>query len=312
MELTLDNIWAILMENAKQIAAITEERKKEAEERKKEAEERKQRLAAEAEERKKEAEERKQRLAAEAEERKKAAEEHEKRLAAEAEGRRKAAEEHEKRLAAEAEERRKEAEGRRKAAEEHEKRLAAEAEERRKEAEERKKAAEEREKAREKDLQANNRMLKELGRKIAELGDVLGLYAEAQVRERIKHLFDKRGIHLDSVMYHYQQETKNGEFLYEIDILLVNSEYAVITEVKNQLKKDDVDEHIARMEKCTITPPKGAKDKILLGCIGAMIVSPEVETYAKRQGFYLLKPSGESVKMANPANFKHKEWHVIT
>ena len=269
MELTLDNIWAILMENAKQIAAITEERKKEAEERKKEAEERKQRLAAEAEERKKEAEERKQRLAAEAVERKKAAEE-------------------------------------------HEKRLAAEAEERRKEAEERKKAAEEREKAREKDLQANNRMLKELGRKIAELGDVLGLYAEAQVRERIKHLFDKRGIHLDSVMYHYQQETKNGEFLYEIDILLVNSEYAVITEVKNQLKKDDVDEHIARMEKCTITPPKGAKDKILLGCIGAMIVSPEVETYAKRQGFYLLKPSGESVKMANPANFKHKEWHVIT
>ena len=155
-------------------------------------------------------------------------------------------------------------------------------------------------------------MLKELGRKIAELGDVLGLYAEAQVRERIKHLFDKRGIHLDSVMYHYQQETKNGEFLYEIDILLVNSEYAVITEVKNQLKKDDVDEHIARMEKCTITPPKGAKDKILLGCIGAMIVSPEVETYAKRQGFYLLKPSGESVKMANPANFKHKEWHVIS
>lgn len=80
-------------------------------------------------------------------------------------------------------------------------------------------------------------MLKELGRKIAELGDVLGLYAEAQVRERIKHLFDKRGIHLDSVMYHYQQETKKGEFLYEIDILLVNSEYAVITEVKNQLKK---------------------------------------------------------------------------
>ena len=34
MELTLDNIWAILMENAKQIAAITEERKKEAEDRK--------------------------------------------------------------------------------------------------------------------------------------------------------------------------------------------------------------------------------------------------------------------------------------
>jgi hypothetical protein len=195
---------------------------------------------------------------------------------------------------------------------ENAKQIAAITEERKKTAEERRKAAEEREKAREKDLQANNRMLKELGRKIAELGDVLGLYAESQVRERIKHLFDKRGIHLDSVMYHYQQETKNGEFLYEIDILLVNSEYAVITEVKNQLKKDDVDEHIARMEKCTITPPKGAKDKILLGCIGAMIVSPEVETYAKRQGFYLLKPSGESVKMANPANFKHKEWHVIS
>ncbi|MBK9458528.1 MAG: hypothetical protein IPN94_03625 [Sphingobacteriales bacterium] len=279
MELTLDNIWAILMENAKQIAAITEERKKEAEERKKEAEERKhagkkQRLR------------RSRRTQKQPKNTKTLARSEEKqpkntKTFAEAEN---AESEGEKRRRT-----RKTCWGRRA-----------------------KKAAEEREKAREKDLQANNRMLKELGRKIAELGDVLGLYAEAQVRERIKHLFDKRGIHLDSVMYHYQQETKNGEFLYEIDILLVNSEYAVITEVKNQLKKDDVDEHIARMEKCTITPPKGAKDKILLGCIGAMIVSPEVETYAKRQGFYLLKPSGESVKMANPANFKHKEWHVIT
>ena len=68
------------------------------------------------------------------------------------------------------------------------------------------------------------------------------------------------------------------------------------------------DEHIERMAKCVKNPPRGTDGKILLGAVAAMIVSSEVETYAKRQGFYVIKPSGESVKIANAPSFRHREW----
>jgi hypothetical protein len=156
------------------------------------------------------------------------------------------------------------------------------------------------------------RFQRELGRKLGEFSDVLGLYAEAQTKERIRKMFTKRGIELRSMTTHYVEEDGKGGFLYEIDILLYNTLYAIAVEVKNHLKKDDVDDHLARLDKCISSPPRGTEGKILLGAVATMIVSQEVETYAKRKGFYVIKPSGKSVKIANDAHFKHREWPTQT
>jgi hypothetical protein len=156
------------------------------------------------------------------------------------------------------------------------------------------------------------RFSRELGRKLGEFSNVLGLYAEAQTKERIRKMFAKLGIELRSMTTHYVEEDGKGGFLYEIDILLYNTIYAIVVEVKNQLKKDDVDEHLARLDKCIMSPPRGTEGKILLGAVATMIVSQEVETYAKRKGFYVIKPSGKSVKIANDASFKPKEWQTMS
>ena len=151
---------------------------------------------------------------------------------------------------------------------------------------------------------------RELSKRLGDLSNVLGLYAEAQTKERIREMFGERGIELRSMTTHYLEEDGKGGFLYEIDILLYNTLYAIVVEVKNHLKKDDIDTHIERLNKCVSSPPRGTEGKILLGAVATMIVSQEVETYAKRQGFYVIKPSGKSVKIANDAQFKHKEWQT--
>ena len=145
---------------------------------------------------------------------------------------------------------------------------------------------------------------------MGDLSDIFGLYAEAHTKERILKLFGKRGIELHELSMHYRKDDRKGGFLYEIDILLYNSQFAIVTEVKNRLKKDDIDDHLERMDKCRAYPPRGTEDKILLGAVAAMIVPTEVENYAKKKGLYIIKPSGKSVTIANPTDFVHKEWKV--
>ena len=151
---------------------------------------------------------------------------------------------------------------------------------------------------------------RDLSKKIADLGDALGLYAEAQVQARILQMFGQRGIELRTLTTHYQEKDRQGNFVYEIDILLYNTIYAIVVEVKHRLRKDDIDEHTERMQKCTELPPRGTEGKILLGAIAGMIVDNDVEKYAQRQGFFVLKPSGETVKITNNKQFVPKEWEV--
>jgi hypothetical protein len=163
------------------------------------------------------------------------------------------------------------------------------------------------EEERKKQLADFNKMLKGVSRKIADLGDALGLYAEAQVKERIKEMFAERGIICNTITTHYEYEEEQGRCIYEIDILLYDTLYAIVIEVKNRLKNDDINEHLQRMEKCINYPPRGTEGKILIGAVAAMIVSAETEAYARNCGFYVIKPSGKSVKIANDERFKPKE-----
>jgi hypothetical protein len=154
-------------------------------------------------------------------------------------------------------------------------------------------------------------MNRELNKRMGNISDVLGLYAQSQTKERIVEMFAERGIELRSLATNYREEDGKGGFIYEIDILLYNTIYAIVVEVKNHLKKDDIDEHLERMEKCVQFPPRGTEGKILLAAAAAMIVSQEVESYATKKGFFVIKPSGKSVKLANDTNFKPFEWNTI-
>lgn len=79
--------------------------------------------------------------------------------------------------------------------------------------------------------------IKEVNKKLAELGDTLGRFAEEQVKADIVSKFEKWGIPVHTYGTHFVQTNTKNNFVYEVDILIYNTDYIIVLEVKNQLKK---------------------------------------------------------------------------
>lgn len=151
----------------------------------------------------------------------------------------------------------------------------------------------------------------ELTKKIGELGDTLGRFAEEQVRADIINKFGQWGIPVHAITNHYSQKDDNNDTIYEVDILIYNSQYAIAIEVKNTLRPEHVDGHIQRMAKIQQHPMVGLQGKTLLAGVAGMIIANGADKYAENKGIFVLKPSGDTIQIANNKNsFKPKEWEV--
>ncbi len=157
----------------------------------------------------------------------------------------------------------------------------------------------------------SNRKLQEAidktNKQIAGISDTLGLYAEEQVAPKILEMFKERGIELEEMAQNVVIK-REGKIFAEIDILLVNSVYSVIVEVKNKLQKDDVDYHIERLNKLQQYPSNHLKGTTMYGAIAGMIVKEQTENYAIKKGLYVLKTKGDNVEIRNKPNFKPNVW----
>ncbi len=152
---------------------------------------------------------------------------------------------------------------------------------------------------------------KDLSKKIADLGDTLGRFAEEQVKTDLVDKFNKWGIPVHAMATHFVQRDSKNDFVYEVDILIYNTEFVVAIEVKNTLRKEHVDEHIERMKKLQEYPLPDTKGKKILAGVAGMIVGDGVDNYAENKGLFVIKPSGDTVKIVNNRKtFKPKEWEV--
>ena len=93
-----------------------------------------------------------------------------------------------------------------------------------------------------------DKIIKALSRQIGGVTDTLDLFAKEQVRQKILEMFQQRGIYLQET-HRNVRVTKNGEFLLKIDLLLVNTIYAVVVKVKHTLRQNDVEDHSERLIK---------------------------------------------------------------
>ncbi len=156
-------------------------------------------------------------------------------------------------------------------------------------------------------MEKTDKQIKAVSKQIADVTDSMGRFAEEQVRPKVDKLFRKKGIHLDEI-YSRVAVKKEGVFQFEIDLLLVNTIYSVAVEVKHTLRQRDIDEHSARMDKLKKMSHRVIKGTTIYGAVAGMVVSAEVEKYAIKKGFYLIKPSGEGVKIGNKKGFEPKTW----
>ena len=102
------------------------------------------------------------------------------------------------------------------------------------------------------------------------------------------------------------EDKKNNLFIYT-DIILENSDYVMVVEVESKPTNDDITDHIERMEKLRIHADMINDKRKYLGAIAGMVMSDSEKTFAFKNGFYVIEPSGETFNITPPSG-KPKEW----
>lgn len=93
----------------------------------------------------------------------------------------------------------------------------------------------------------------------------------------------------------------------EVDLLVVNDGTLVAVECKSKLTREDVDDHLRRMEKLKRLLPAYRHHQVF-GAVAALVVSSDVADYAQEKGFYVLAQNGETVEVRNDSQFSAKAW----
>ena len=150
-----------------------------------------------------------------------------------------------------------------------------------------------------------NNLSKNLGGLGNSMGDLIVTLIAARLWEKFSAFpYDlKRGY---QSVYIYDE---NHKAITDIDILLSNTEWVMAVEVKNKVKKDDIEDHLIRMERIRKYPPAEVKGKKLLGALAGVIVSPDMRDFAYKCGFFVIELKGESaVLVPPPEGFSPHVW----
>lgn len=154
-------------------------------------------------------------------------------------------------------------------------------------------------------FQETDRQIQQVSQQIGRLGNRLGEFVEWQVRPAAVRLFQERGIAVHELSTDISIQ-RDGEGL-QIDLLVVNSNEAIVVEVKSKLSQTDVDEHLERLAKFKRLMPR-YRDIRAMGAVAAMVVPEEIARYAYRQGLFVLAQSGDNVVILNDTAFAPKIW----
>jgi len=157
-------------------------------------------------------------------------------------------------------------------------------------------------------MKETDRQIDKLSKNVGGLGNSIGNVIETLFAAHLWEQFPEYKLRMSCRDINLFDE--NGNQITEIDILLVNTEWAMVVEVKSKAKEDDVNKHIVRMERILKYPPGLIPPKAkLLGAIAGGVVMPEAAAYAHQCGFFVLELAGESVvRVPAPPDFKPREW----
>jgi hypothetical protein len=144
--------------------------------------------------------------------------------------------------------------------------------------------------------------IKETQKIVGKLGNRLGDMAEHLLTPDLVKQFKKYGFNFGRMGQNVSMKDKENDIYAEIDAMLENGTQAMAVEVKVNLTPADVDEHTRRMEKIRRYADLHGDKRQYYGAVAGTVVKKDVELYAIRHGFYVIKPSGEDVTIVPPVS----------
>ncbi len=150
---------------------------------------------------------------------------------------------------------------------------------------------------------------KDFDKKLGEITGTWGRFVAEMVQPKIIDMFRERGIAIE-MSAQSVKGFKDKQVFYEIDILLVDTDVAVAVEVKSTLTREDVVEHLERLDKIKQVAPKlfNLSGMQIYGAVAGMIVENKADKYAYQNGLFVLRQKGSIVEIMNDEKFQPKIW----
>jgi hypothetical protein len=177
----------------------------------------------------------------------------------------------------------------------------AEAEQRNAEADRRSAEAERRRAEADRAMEELKKLVRATTEAVNNLTTPLCLFIEEMVEPAVVQLFQERGIDVTQTMSRLKSKRPGAAM--EIDILAVNGSELVAVECKSRLSKDDVDDFLDRLQRFKLAFPQ-FRDFQVYGAVAGIESDQGIDSYAYRRGLFVIKQSGETVKIINDVQFQ--------
>ena len=149
------------------------------------------------------------------------------------------------------------------------------------------------------------RTVERTSRAVDSLTSRWGRFVEELVEPSVLELFQAKGIDVKEI--YPRARVKRQGIAMEIDILAVDETDLVLVECKSRLSKDDVDEFLEKLSRFK-EPFPHYNNYQAYGAIAGIEINEGIDRYAYRQGLFVIKPAGNTVKIVNNDNFQPKIW----
>ena len=127
-----------------------------------------------------------------------------------------------------------------------------------------------------------------------------GKLMEALVEGDLIELLQARGIEVEHTLTNVRHR---GERSWEFDIIAVNGAEVVVVEVKTTLKVRQVDRFVGLMQEFTDLMPR-YRGSTVYGAVAYLKADEASDSYAERQGLYVIRATGSSASITNPRDFR--------
>jgi len=148
-----------------------------------------------------------------------------------------------------------------------------------------------------------------LDEKLGKLGDRFGEMIEHMVMPSLVGKFRELGFEFTKAYPETEIKDIKNNIITEVDITLENGDKVMIVEVKSKPTTKDINDHIKRMEKVKAHANLHNDNRIYMGAIAGMVIKENVKTFALKNGFYVIEPSGEEFVISVPEGiYSPREW----
>ncbi|GHV03869.1 hypothetical protein FACS189485_08040 [Spirochaetia bacterium] len=161
-------------------------------------------------------------------------------------------------------------------------------------------------------IQENGRQMRESGKRLdkqlGELGNRFGEMVEYMVIPNLLTKFNELGFTFTKAGRNKITDKEHDIFA-EVDAFLENGDKVMVVETKTKPGIDDINDHIERMEKLRKYADLHDDKRKYLGAIAGVVFGGSEKTYALKNGFYVIEPSGDTFNITTPTGtYYPHEW----